>query len=351
RVAIPVFFVAGSFFLVPLIAKGPTTADLYKRFYADMSDNWWAILLQIHNFFPDIINGIFVHLWYIAADFQLFLVALFVIQLRQRTSVTIIAFVVLSLACCSFSAWQMHDPKYTPVVLGVYSSITDYTNMLTGVYMMPTFHGACYFMGCIMVFVLRRYKTSSVSRVTRVILFLVGLSCCLTTVFVRYDFNRGEYSNEEWVKVSLAFWDRIIWGTFLAILTFFCATGSGGVAQKFLSWGAFVPLSRLSFGIYLVHIPWYFVTSNARRELMYWSVVNVITLSVSAYFWSSLIACIIFLMCEAPTGRISKLLLVPRLVVQEDEESTIAECNAECYNVAKLSSNPVEKILPVQQVH
>ncbi|KAM7303365.1 hypothetical protein ISCGN_013326 [Ixodes scapularis] len=146
-----------------------------------------------------------------------------------RTRVSIVAFASLSLACCSFSAWQMHDSRYTPVVMGVYTSITDYTKMLTGVYMLPTFHGACYFMGCIMALVLREFKPSNISRLSQAILWVVGMSCCLTTIFVRYDFNRGEHSTKEWVKITLAFWDRIIWATFLAALTFLCANGSGGI--------------------------------------------------------------------------------------------------------------------------
>ncbi|EEC19825.1 conserved hypothetical protein [Ixodes scapularis] len=292
--------------------------------------------------------GVFVHLWYIAADFQLFLVALLVIQLRLRTRVSIVAFASLSLACCSFSAWQMHDSRYTPVVMGVYTSITDYTKMLTGVYMLPTFHGACYFMGCIMALVLREFKPSNISRLSQAILWVVGMSCCLTTIFVRYDFNRGEHSTKEWVKITLAFWDRIIWATFLAALTFLCANGSGGAVQKFLAWGAFVPLSRLCFGIYLVHIPWYFVSSNVRKELMYWSVYNVVTVAFTAYIWSLLIACIIFFVCEAPTGRISKLLLVPKRLFSEHEESTVAKYSEECYNISKLASKPVDKNESIQ---
>ena len=47
---------------------------------------------------------------------------------------------------------------------------------------------------------------------------------------------------------------RAAWGLALGWVIFACSRGYGGWINDFLSWGAFVPLSRLSYIIYLMHL-------------------------------------------------------------------------------------------------
>ena len=69
---------------------------------------------------------------------------------------------------------------------------------------------------------------------------------------------------------------RPLWALFLSWLTFACATGRGGLITRFLSWNGFVPLSRLSFGVYLVHLPMYFIEAAVARERIYFSNLNMV---------------------------------------------------------------------------
>jgi peptidoglycan/LPS O-acetylase OafA/YrhL len=48
---------------------------------------------------------------------------------------------------------------------------------------------------------------------------------------------------------------RTVWSIGLAWIIYACVTGQGGWINGFLSWKGFVPMSRLSFMVYLVH-PW-----------------------------------------------------------------------------------------------
>ena len=55
-------------------------------------------------------------------------------------------------------------------------------------------------------------------------------------------------------NVIYAGFHRAAWGLALGWLIFACCRGYGGWINEFLSWGAFVPLSRMSYIIYLMHI-------------------------------------------------------------------------------------------------
>lgn len=328
RVAIPTFFVCAGLYLVPLISKGPSTSDGYEMFYEEMRDYWWAILLQMRNLFPNLAHGIFPHLWYMSADFQLFSVALFVILFVKSKKLVILIFFGVSLLCCSVCAWQMYNSKYTPIVLPIYDTLAGYQNMLEHVYMLPTFHAVCYFAGCVMYFVVEKHRRITLSKAGEAALWCIGIACGLTSVFVRYDWHLERNPKGEWVKMVYVFFNRPLWSAFLSVITFFCAAGRGGAIQKFLSWGAFVPLSRLSFGVYLVHFPFYFIMGESRRERFYWSAFNLVTLTISVYVWSYLIACAMFLACEAPTGRIDKLLLKrPRAASEQENNGALRQTN------------------------
>lgn len=67
---------------------------------------------------------------------------------------------------------------------------------------------------------------------------------------------------------------------------------------------------------------------ESRRERFYWSAFNLVTLTISVYVWSYLIACAMFLACEAPTGRIDKLLLKrPRAASEQENNGALRQTN------------------------
>ncbi|XP_037268923.1 O-acyltransferase like protein [Rhipicephalus microplus] len=307
RLLLPVVLAACAFSLLPLFVSGPTTNMVYDKFYDDVKNHWWTVVLNVRNLYREVTYGLNAHLWYISADFQLFLVALLFYQITQRKRVIIAAFTLISIACCCFTAWQVYGTKFTPVLVMITQTFDDYLDMLTDVYMLPTYHAACYFGGCIAFYAVDHYKTKKISKAMEAALWAVSLGLGTACIFYRFEWTRGtEHGNL--AKVSLAFWDRILWATALAALTFLCATGRGGVVQKILSASPLAVLSRLSFGVYLTHFPFYFLSSNAMRTKRYMGVFNWFMESMSVYAWSCMFALVLFLACEAPLGRLDKVI-------------------------------------------
>ncbi|KAL3222508.1 hypothetical protein MRX96_004965 [Rhipicephalus microplus] len=74
RVTIPTFFMIMCMYLLPLVASGPNSKEYYNTFYEEIRDHWWDLLLQVRNWRDDFVIPILHHVWYISANFQLFIV-------------------------------------------------------------------------------------------------------------------------------------------------------------------------------------------------------------------------------------------------------------------------------------
>ncbi|KAH7960477.1 hypothetical protein HPB49_020148 [Dermacentor silvarum] len=134
-------------------------------------------------------------------------------------------------------------------------------------------------------------------------------ACCgLFCVLVKFPWYLSHKPTSESVDLFLAFFDRILWSLFLAWIVLMCATGRGGTLTKFLSCNAFVPLSKLSYGVYLIHWPFIELMIHSSRERVYWSVFNQLSLSFAVLVWCFLLSYLAFIACEAPTGVLEKLL-------------------------------------------
>lgn len=73
--------------------------------------------------------------------------------------------------------------------------------------------------------------------------------------------SNGEYSLSSIFKVSkkkikrfkVIFLFRIIWAIGLGYIILACVTSNGGIVNSILSWPVWLPLSRLSYCLYLFH--------------------------------------------------------------------------------------------------
>ena len=60
-----------------------------------------------------------------------------------------------------------------------------------------------------------------------------------------------------WSTYEAGFYEgltRLAWSVALGWVVVACAKGRGGIVNKFLSWGVFQPLAKISYMMYLLHI-------------------------------------------------------------------------------------------------
>nr|XP_050024298.1 nose resistant to fluoxetine protein 6-like [Dermacentor andersoni] len=311
RCTVPLFFMIMSMYLLPLIASGPNTKEFYKKFYSEVRNHWWDLLIQIRNWRGDSEVSTMLHLWYLSADYQLFVVAVIVIQTcKTRNRLAGSIFVLLSLASCAIAAWQIYGTNMTPFMVLVQGSYSTVVDTMDHYYMLPFYHGVCFFSGCITFLIVERYGKANISKMMQASLWCICLFCGLYCLFMKIEWYSKSERASETKRLFHAFTDRIIWSVCIACIAFICATGRGGIVNRFLSWNGFVPLSHLSFGVYLIHYPVFLLTHHVARERIFYSHFTLVSQCFAVVVWSYILSYFLFITCDAPTGHLEKLVFM-----------------------------------------
>ena len=83
-------------------------------------------------------------------------------------------------------------------------------------------------------------------------LWIVAAIFCSVNAYGQYKtWHSDPFSKAENVLVFM--FSRTVWSTGVAIVIYLCHNNFGGAINTFLSWGVWVPLSRLTFMAYLSH--------------------------------------------------------------------------------------------------
>ncbi|XP_077553693.1 nose resistant to fluoxetine protein 6-like isoform X2 [Haemaphysalis longicornis] len=309
RTLIPAFFVIMCMYLLPLFVDGPDLGTFMQSFFNEISQQWWHLLAQVRNFYPLNHKAYMGHYWYLSADFQAFLLSFPVYLLfRKRKSWAIATFSVMSLVACGIAAWQITGTDVPPFVIVPARTLRIFIQETDEYYILPFYHLVCYFSGCIVFFLSEGFNKLNPSKALQAAGWCVAACCGLCCVFQKLAWYRHPTPTTELGKLCTAFFDRILWSLFLSLITLACGSGHGGFVGRFLSWELFIPLSRLSFGVYLIHLPFLGVVLSTTRERVYYSLFNQLTLFFALLVWSLLLSYVLFVACEAPTVKLSKLI-------------------------------------------
>ncbi|XP_037514929.2 nose resistant to fluoxetine protein 6-like [Rhipicephalus sanguineus] len=174
-------------------------------------------------------------------------------------------------------------------------------------YMKPFYHAVCYFSGCMTCLIVADFRKRKISKTFQLAGWCVSVSCALFSVFVKLPWYLKENPTSNDIEIVVAFFDRILWSISIAWLTLACSTGLGGPVSKLLSWNAFVPLSKLTYGVYLIHLPLFELMMHSSRERVDFSEFNRATVFFGVLLWCYVLSYFAFITCEAPTKALDKL--------------------------------------------
>ncbi|PSN40762.1 hypothetical protein C0J52_18233 [Blattella germanica] len=139
--------------------------------------------------------------------------------------------------------------------------------------------------------------------------WVLAVICFILPLIYGHKFIQQGYTYNP-LEFSLAYtFLRFIWCLGLIWLVFACTSGLGGPMNVILSWKGFQPLSRLSYGIYLFHVPIVFGINFSMRTPNYFSDLNEVQKFIGILVLTILLAIPVYLMVEAPTDYIMKTLL------------------------------------------
>ncbi|PVD37234.1 hypothetical protein C0Q70_04229 [Pomacea canaliculata] len=238
--------------LLPYFSGGPDWWRKSTEYYSSCRSYWWTNILYINNFYRSHDDQCVPWSWYLSADMQLYWLAP-ILLLFLAAGFRIVGGLLICGVVVMHSALTAYLEQS---VNGDFLRNAD--DFSWNVFQKTYCRCAPYVLGLGVGYILTRVKGFyTMSRATRIIGWICTLALTSTTTFIKYDENSIMLDHPfYWSEQSRAVHEALFrTGFSLAVcwIIFACATGNGGFINSILSWRGFLPLSRLSFCVYLLH--------------------------------------------------------------------------------------------------
>ncbi|XP_078656657.1 nose resistant to fluoxetine protein 6-like [Branchiostoma floridae x Branchiostoma belcheri] len=314
-------------------------------------DNWWTNILYINNLVNDD-RQCMGWAWYLANDMQFFVIGVPLVYILYRWQILGIA-VKLALLLASFItttviSWhynlkapggdpvKYYDKPYCrigPYLVGVavgwflvkikrketkrtvsqahthaFTILQQYFRVLTKCLLGP-----------------QRYKTLTtfvpvpnderspfMYQTMRMLMvrigWIVAASCAVAVLYSTYGLFQGTAFKTESEHVLYLTVHRTVWAMALGWVVVACYHGYGGVVDIILSWDAWVPLSRLTYCAYLVHLPVMYAVYLAMEVPIHYSTFTMIYFFLGHLTLSYGVAFLVSVAVEAPLLGLEKII-------------------------------------------
>lgn len=253
------FFVIFYYKIFIHVAHG---TNWYFRDLHQCRDYLWTNLLYINNFYPtEIRDKCYTITWYIAIEMQLFIFTPIIVFLLYRYWQSGLA-IIFSVLCVSLATIGViagtNDYNANQIRNEILAhSETEVSSIYNDIYYKPYCRVNAYLIGILLGFVLyRKWEIPGNLLLRLVISFCmvcVAVAIGLAVVFGLYGTWHGHtlsgFGNVIYLMLS-----GTAWSVAIALIIYVCHSGFGFAINTFLSWGLFVPLHRMSIGVYLIQV-------------------------------------------------------------------------------------------------
>uniref|UniRef100_A0A182R4K4 Acyl_transf_3 domain-containing protein n=1 Tax=Anopheles funestus TaxID=62324 RepID=A0A182R4K4_ANOFN len=249
-------------FSVSLNVRFDVNLNGYRLFTAENAicrQNWWANILFVNNF-PWPKELCLMHTWYLAADLQLFLMALALLLMIHRwpkhVGTVFLCGVLVSFAIPALIVHQHRLHPVLPVKLSEFKYLVMYEPWIRQVYLPSYANTGCYLFGVIAGYLYHAIKNNriqlqhsllyqTVDRSVTPILVGVIMS---TSLWYTIDVPKPNL----WISLYSALYRNII-GIFVAVCFVRCIITPPGIIRKILSCKLLTTLGKLTYSAYVLH--------------------------------------------------------------------------------------------------
>ncbi|XP_064458707.1 nose resistant to fluoxetine protein 6-like [Ornithodoros turicata] len=333
RVIIPGLCLLLVFSLLGVISSGPIWRDNYALLRNNCVTRWWKIPALLTNW-EHSLDSCLPHLWFFAADLQLlFVFSLTLVLLVRCPKAGVLVAVSLVTAATVYVGLQTYYHGLLPVTIYFAEDVLKSRQTHTEVFKRPFAHAGAFAAGLLLSYFMMRPKGSPVKNVS-VYFHVAGwtgaAACALAVIFGVEQWHKGLLPGPV-VSAIYSALHKTAWGLCVAWVIFVCVTNRNGVLSRFLSWGPFVALSRLSFSAYLLHILVIFIRFGSIRERLYSShfiqICEFIVITVLSFSG----AYVFHLLFEAPSSQLLSMATSAIAAKIPKEEALPTKCpNGEC---------------------
>ena len=286
-------------YIMPSSCNGPLASAYknYEMFRSCDGNSFWKILLYVQSIRSDWVMcvGWF---WYLATDFQLYLLLPYLALGYNYSRCLIAACLVGSIMTAT--GLSMH---YDPIGNAIeYSKV--YLRM------------GPFLFGVVAACLVREASVRKAleSSALRWAVYACSTACLVATINVTWYFNKIGYERNIPHALTLAtnFVYIVLWGTGLVGVTTAWSFGHGGWLREFLSSAPLAVLSKLTFGCYLIHPVVLMVWLADSYHVPSFRLQGVYFVFGGACVWSFIGALALYLVVEHPAASLIKLLAPQR---------------------------------------
>ncbi|XP_066935837.1 O-acyltransferase like protein-like [Clytia hemisphaerica] len=300
--------------IFPLLVTGPSSFLIRSpQLTKPCDDYWWTNILYINNFYPDGMSGQCVGwVWYLANDMQFYLISPFILillfKLDQKYAYSRIRYLVTGGVMGALSLFFI---GITALLMGVYHlpavqsaggiagnpKMKDGTKFMDRIYEKPYTRITPYLVGLYLGYLLHRRVTIkfNLRLIIGLIGWLVAIATALSVVYGTWKvFDTPPVFFTDAEDIIYEAFHRFAWAVAVGWVIYACQNRLGGFVDSFLSWKFWIPLSRLTYGAYLMHPLVIFYFYMAHETTQHYQdnifIFNIISCTSIAYVASFLLA-------------------------------------------------------------
>ncbi|XP_070386524.1 nose resistant to fluoxetine protein 6-like isoform X1 [Dermacentor albipictus] len=258
--------------LIRHFGEGPLWNEYIDAEIKKCNKNWWLLLLNVQNFLRHD-ELCLVPYWYISVDTQLHIFFIgFAILLFRNFYLSVTAMLFLVITSSIVVACQTLVHNYTPTALFVAGDSTFAKEVLEQIYFRPYTHFGPFCLGMIIAYAfLTKKPRFELGWVCQGVTWIAVLLAGATVLFCPKQWGDGDTLPAPWIAAAYASCHRLVWALCIGWLVFACISDSGGLVNSVLCSPLLVPLSRLSYPVYVLHVPivW-FRLWTIRERILIW---------------------------------------------------------------------------------
>ncbi|XP_075974092.1 O-acyltransferase like protein-like [Anticarsia gemmatalis] len=271
-------------------------------------EKWWATLLNIQN-----INNVRAmcagHSWYIAIDFQLYLLSplvLFWVLSGKRRNAWLALFIALFSVLIASTIYNFNQNLQAGTAVPTRTN-EEMWNYMRKYYFFTLTRAAPFLVGLIFGYILHIFRGQKIKIPWALAFFFWACSgAIIGCIFYFKYLIKGFNWDNQFMDNFMNSYMRGAWAVAVGLVIFTCVHGYGGPVNWFLSLNIWRLPARLSYGMYLLHYPLMFSINGTVLTPLYFSTfkyLSYLALSIMVSFFFTVLV-------DSPFAALYKQLMI-----------------------------------------
>ncbi|GFU44385.1 nose resistant to fluoxetine protein 6 [Trichonephila clavipes] len=269
------------FLLFPLVGSGPFWNAYMSPILQNCHQRWFLNILYISNFW-DSEDLCLYHTWILSLLMQLTIIGAVAMGILKRSMRFGIFFMILLILSGVIFVSIMTVLNNLPGGLAFYMlDKRTFPIAWNNVFTKPLDHLGPFCIGLITGYFLALKKDRlKISRIASVILWCSSIVCTTSVMFGLYSYRHGQKIGTP-LATFYALMHRNVWCIGIGWMVIACTTHHGGPISRVLKSKTFVPLDRLCYLAYLIHLPIIHYHSATIRSRFFMGHLEILFMAIS----------------------------------------------------------------------